>query len=64
MQEKESKTPISVKSVKKEVAEIANDVATPVVEAVMKRVRKLHLLSLGSGTDCLEVPKQLQRALQ
>ncbi|BDA51371.1 hypothetical protein COCOBI_18-2480 [Coccomyxa sp. Obi] len=35
--EKESKTPISVKSVKKEIAEIANDVATPVVEAVVKR---------------------------
>jgi hypothetical protein len=32
------KTPVSVK-VKKEVAAVANDVATPVVEAVTKRVR-------------------------
>ncbi len=40
LQEKEPKTPVSVKSVKKEVAAIANDVATPVVEAVIKRVRK------------------------
>ncbi len=54
LQEKETKTPVSVKSVKKEVAAVANDVATPVVEAVVKRVSTpfegflpsdLHILS-------------------
>lgn len=39
VQEVELKTPASVKSIKKEVAALANDVASPVVEAVVKRVR-------------------------
>ncbi len=39
--QEEAKTPASLKHIKKEVAELASDVASPVVEALKKRVRIL-----------------------
>ena len=57
-QEKETKTPVSVKSVKKEVTALANDVkdaATPVVEAVVKRVSLSSSVQDASRLDSLKI---------
>ena len=54
------KTPVSLRNIKKEVAELASDIASPVVEAVKKRVGVLDMHDLLHGG--INVPPTVSHA--